>query len=678
MNRLAEETSPYLLQHADNPVDWLPWSDAALALARERDCPILLSIGYSACHWCHVMEHESFEDATTAQLMNELFVPVKVDREERPDLDALYMQAVVQMTGSGGWPMTVFLTPAGEPFYGGTYFPPEPRHGMPSFTQVLQGVANAWQTQRDQVADQARRLTSDLAAPHAREARDLPSDAALTDALVALRGSYDDRAGGFGGAPKFPPHAALGFLWRMHRRLGSGEALRMARGTLDAMAAGGIHDQIGGGFHRYAVDGVWLVPHFEKMLYDNALLASAYTTAFAATGDDAYAEVAAATLDYLLREMRLDHGGFASAQDADTDGHEGLTHTWTPEQVRAVLPAEAARFVEAMYGIEEAGNFEGATVLSRVRTPAEAAAHAGVDAVPLAPLRARLLAARNLRPQPARDDKALAAWNGMALAAFALAGRTLARADYVDAARACAAFLLGPLSRPDGGLWRTHREGRSHVPAFLDDYAQVAQGLYELHLATRESNYLAESVRLARLAVDIFGDPDGSGFFETARDAEALVARRKEIDDNPTPSGMATLASLLVRLARLAGDDALEDRAAGAVRLAGDAIARVPLAFGHLLGVLDDLTSPARTLAIVGAPDDDRTAALARATLARYDPHLAVAFAAGPDDPHLQGLDAVAGKPPVAGAPAAYICVGRTCLEPLIDPAGLAEALNRA
>ena len=390
-------------------------------------------------------------------------------------------------------------------------------------------------------------------------------------------------------------------------------------------------------------------------------------------------EVAAATLDYLLREMRLDHGGFASAQDADTDGHEGLTHTWTPEQVRAVLPAEAARFVEAMYGIEEAGNFEGATVLSRVRSPAEAAAHAGVDAVPLAPLRARLLAARNLRPQPARDDKALAAWNGMALAAFALAGRT-PRASPTTSMRhaTCAAFLLGPLSRPDGGLWRTHREGRSHVPAFLDDYAQVAQ---------RAVRIAPGDTRVERTSTSRDGSrgwpstasaiPTGA-FLDTASDAKrsSPAARRSTTTrrhraprrSRPCSCGWHAMRGRAARRAR---------RGSGAPRTA-IAIARAPLAFGHPLGVLDDLTSPARTLAIVGAPDDDRTAALARATLARYDPHLAVAFAAGPDDPHLQGLDAVAGKPPVAGAPAAYICVGQTCLEPLIDPAGLAEALNRA
>ena len=427
VNRLASETSPYLLQHAGNPVDWYPWGEEALTRARELDLPILLSIGYSACHWCHVMEHESFEDQATADLMNRLFVPIKVDREERPDLDAIYMQAVLALTGHGGWPMTVFLTPAGEPFYGGTYYPPEPRGGMPSFRNVLEGISEAYRERRGDVQGQAAQLAAALQQrPRPAGADDGPSAGMLTDALLSLRGQFDERRGGFGGAPKFPPSCALWFLLRMYAELDSEEALRMAEVTLDRMAAGGIHDQLAGGFHRYAVDAIWLVPHFEKMLYDNALLARAYLQAYEATGAERHAEVAASTLDYLVRELRLPHGGYASATDADTDGVEGSTFVWTPRDVRALLGDDAA-LVEALYGITEEGNFEGATVLSQVITLDEASERSGVPAERLPALRARMLEARLLRPQPGLDDKALASWNGMALAALAEGARVLER-----------------------------------------------------------------------------------------------------------------------------------------------------------------------------------------------------------------------------------------------------------
>jgi uncharacterized protein len=654
MNHLAGETSPYLLQHAENPVDWYPWGDEALERARDLGRPILLSIGYSACHWCHVMAHESFEDPAVAAIVNENFIPVKVDREERPDLDALYMQAVVSLTGHGGWPMTVFLTPEGAPFYGGTYYPPEPRAGMPSFRQVLDGVGEAWADQGDAVAAQAARLVERLRDGAAfPPSADVPSAATLTDALVVLRGQFDPRHGGFGGAPKFPPHAVLAFLLRMHRSLGSAEALRMADVTLDRMAAGGIYDQLGGGFHRYAVDGIWLVPHFEKMLYDNALLASAYTRAWAATGSERHRQVAESTLDYLLRDLRLDHGGFASAQDADTDGHEGLTYVWTPEEMRAVLGPESA-LAEAVYGVTPEGNFEGSTVLSRVLDPEEAGRRTGVDPAGLEGQRAALLVARDRRPQPARDEKALASWNGMALAALAEAGRRFGRPDYVDAARACAEFLLGPLSAPDGGLLRTHREGRSAIDGFLDDYAQVAAGLIELHLATREPRWLDEARRLARLAVARFSDPEHGGFFDTPAEGEALVARPKGLDDTPTPSGNATLAGVLVSLGRLDEDDHLLEEGAAVTRLVGDVLSRAPQAFGRALGVLSSLHAEPRTLVVVGGDE-----ALAAVALEGYDPDLAVRFT--PDDER---------------GPGAHLCAGHTCLPPITDAAALRAAIS--
>ena len=464
MNRLAAETSPYLLQHADNPVDWYPWGPEALERARSEDRPILLSVGYSACHWCHVMAHESFESTATAAVMNEHFVNVKVDREERPDVDALYMDATVSMTGQGGWPMTVFLTPAGEPFYAGTYFPPEPRHGMPSFTQLLLAVAEAWRAQRDDIVVQARRLVEAVG----HSARIEPSSEPLTVTLLdeAERGiarTFDRANGGFGRAPKFPPASTLEFLLRRN----SPEALEMVTKTLDAMAEGGMYDLVGGGFHRYSVDDRWLVPHFEKMLYDNALLAPAYLHAWVVTGESRYRVVVEETLDYVVRELRLPDGGLASAQDADTNGVEGLTFTWTEEEgvpAELLLPFEHGRSV------------------IRGALPEE--------------LRARLHAERDLRPQPGLDDKVLASWNGLALAALAEAARRFERADWLDAARGVGEFLLGPLSRDDGRLSRSWREGKVSGEGFLDDYANAAHGLIELHVATGEVRWLLEAHRL--------------------------------------------------------------------------------------------------------------------------------------------------------------------------------------
>ncbi|MEO9174028.1 MAG: thioredoxin domain-containing protein [Gaiellales bacterium] len=663
MNRLAHETSPYLLQHAANPVDWYPWGEEALARARELDLPILLSIGYSACHWCHVMERESFEDAGTAALMNRLYVPIKVDREERPDLDAIYMQAVLALTGQGGWPMTMFLTPEGEPFYGGTYFPPEPRGGMPSFSRVLTQVAEAYRERRGDVQGQAAQLTEALRQrPAPRGSGRELAGGFLTDALLALRGQFDERRGGFGGAPKFPPSCALWFLLRMRRATGSAEALAMAETTLDRMAAGGIHDQLGGGFHRYAIDAIWLVPHFEQMLYDNALLARAYLDAFETTGAARHAEVAAATLDYLVRELRLPHGGYASATDADTDGVEGSTFVWTPAQVRELLGEDAA-LIEALYDITEQGNFDGATVLSRVLEVAEASERSGIPAERLPELLRRMLEARALRPQPGLDDKALAAWNGMALAALAEGARVLDRADLLSAAIDCAGFLLGPLSRPDGTLWRTHRDGRSSIPGFLDDHAQVAEGLWQLHRATLDPRWLFEARRLALVADERFADPDGPGWCDTATDGEELVARPRTLDDAPTPSGASTLALLLVRIARLDDDHALEQRVRAFVSAAGDLPARAPQAFGNVLCVASSLLAGAETVAIAGLGDDEAARALGRAAV----------DAAGPET--VVWLDPAR---PAPDGPAAYVCHGTTCLPPVTDSASLRNLLTDA
>jgi len=622
VNRLQHETSPYLLQHAGNPVDWYPWGDEALARARDEDRPILLSIGYAACHWCHVMEHESFEDKATAALMNEHFVNVKVDREERPDLDAVYMEAVVAISGQGGWPMTVFLTPGGEPFYGGTYFPPEERHGLPGFRQVLTAIGDAWRERRDDVTRSAGQLVE--AVRHSGSLR--PSNEPLSEALLGaavrgLRQSFEPVYGGWGRAPKFPNAPALEFLLRR------GETEMVVK-TLDEMARGGMYDLLGGGFHRYSVDERWLVPHFEKMLYDNALLAPAYLHAWLVTGDDRYREICQVTVCYLLRELGLPEGGFASAQDADTNGIEGLTFTWTPEEG---APAELLEPFE-----------HGRFVLRGELDPE---------------LRRRLFVQRELRPKPLRDDKAIASWNGLALAALAEAGRRLERPDWIAVARRLGEFLLGPLSSADGGLQRSYRNGRTSGDGYLDDYANVAHGLLELHVATGELRWLEEANRLARLAVDRFGDDEHGGFYLAP--GEELVARTKPLDDHPLPSGNSMLAHVLLRLARIYGDDELERRAVGVLRLVRPALERAPAAFGWALCALDLWLSPPRELAIVGPVDSP----VARAALAPWQPNTVVAIGPGAGVPLLDG------KALVGGAPAVYVCERFSCQAPVIDPA---------
>ncbi len=632
MNRLGNETSPYLLQHADNPVDWYPWGEEAFAKAREEDKPVLLSVGYAACHWCHVMAHESFEDDDTAALMNERFVNVKVDREERPDVDSLYMDAVVALTGHGGWPMTVFITPDGSPFLGGTYYPPEPRHGLPSFSQVLVAVSDAYRDKRDDVAKQAGAVVDAIR----RSSQLAPSADPLTESLLGeaargLRGQFDQEWGGWGGAPKFPQASTLEFLLRMHLR-GDEDALPMVTSTLDAMAAGGMYDLVGGGFHRYSVDQAWLVPHFEKMLYDNALLAGTYLHAWVVNGEERYRSVVEETLDYVIRELRLPEGGFASAQDADTEGVEGLTFTWIPEEgVREELlhPFEDGRFIIRGELADEE--------------------------------RSRLFELREQRPKPARDDKAIAAWNGLVLAALAEAGRRLERADYLDAARELGEFLLGPLSTSERRLHRTFRAGQAKGTGYLEDYADVANGLLELHVATGELRWLEEANRLARLAVALHGDEERGGFFLSPADGEELVARKKDLEDHPTPSGNAMLAFVLLKLARIYGDDELEHRAVGVFRLVHEMIPRAPAAFGHVLTALDLHFSAPREIAIVGPADSP----VARAALEPFEPNTVVAV--GPTEK----IPLLVGKSLVEGRPAVYICERFACQAPVTDPADL-------
>jgi uncharacterized protein YyaL (SSP411 family) len=651
-NRLASESSPYLLQHAENPVDWYPWGEDALARAREEGKPIFLSVGYAACHWCHVMAHESFEDPDTAALVNERFVPVKVDREERPDVDGLYMDAVVALTGQGGWPLSVFLTPDGRPFWGGTYFPPVERHGLPSFRQVLEAISEAWAERGPDLERQANVLTEAIRDAARRPPSGEPlTTGLLTGAVSGLAEAFDAEWGGFGRAPKFPAPSSLEFLLRMAHGHGDERALAMARTTLDAMAAGGMYDLVGGGFHRYSVDEVWLVPHFEKMLYDNALLASAYLHAWSVTGEERYRRVVEETLDYVLRELRLPEGGFASAQDADTEGVEGLTYTWTPDEVAAVLGEPHEDWLLP---------FEGGRFVLRGSIP---------DGD-----RAALLAARGLRPQPDRDDKALAAWNGLALSALAEAGLRLGRDDYLEAAQAVAAFLLGPLSDERGRLRRSFRAGTARIDGYLDDYAAVAAGLLDLYEATAELRWLEEARRLALLAVELFEDPDHGGFFLDPADGDGLVARRKELDDNPVPSGNALIAGVLLRLARLWGDDELERRAVGVFRLAHPLLVRAPSAVGQLLAALDFHFALPREVAVVGPPGDPATVELRRAVLGDWDPNRVVAFSTGASDPAAEAVPLLAGKDTVDGRPAVYVCERFACRAPVTSVAEVQAA----
>ncbi|MFN2470387.1 MAG: thioredoxin domain-containing protein [Gaiellaceae bacterium] len=655
MNRLRTETSPYLLQHADNPVDWYAWSDEAFERAREEDKPVLLSIGYSACHWCHVMAYESFEDDETAALMNELFVNVKVDREERPDVDSLYMDAVVALTGHGGWPMTVFLTPDGEPFYGGTYYPPEPRHGMPAFREVLTAVAEAYRDRRGAVAQSARQLVDTVR--RAGEVR--PSTEPLTETLLrevvrGLRAGFDPRWGGWGRAPKFPPASTVELLLRAHARWGDEEALAQAERTLDGMALGGMWDLVGGGFHRYSVDERWLVPHFEKMLYDNALLASVYLHGWAATREERYREVAERTLDYAVRELALAEGGFASAQDADTEGVEGLTFTWTAEELVDALGEERLDLLQP---------FEHGRSILR--------GELGVEE------RRRLLAVREERSQPGRDDKVIASWNGLMLAALAEGGLRLARDDLLEAARALAEFALGPLSSENGRLHRTWRSGQAKHAGVLSDYADVANGLLELHAADGDLRWLEEARRLALLAVELFADDERGGFWLTARDGEQLVARKKELDDHPTPSGNSMLAFVLLRLARIYGEPELERLAADVLRIVRNGLGRAPSAFGHALCALDLYLSPPRELAIVGSRKAGAVRELARAALEPFQPTTVVAWSGGAADERAQQVPLLAGKDAVAGRPAVYVCESFACRAPITDPSALAASTTR-
>jgi uncharacterized protein YyaL (SSP411 family) len=662
---LIDATSPYLLQHAYNPVDWHEWGPEALERARSEDKPILLSIGYAACHWCHVMERESFEDEQTARLMNERFVCVKVDREERPDLDAIYMDAVQAMTGSGGWPTTVFLSPDGRPFFAGTYFPPEDRHGLPGFSRVLDAVSQAWREQREQVLTQGKRVVDAIARTSSLpESREPLTDDVLRAAHSQLSKAFDPRWGGFGSAPKFPQPMTVEFLLRCHLH-GYPDSLDMARLTLDRMAAGGIRDHVGGGFHRYSVDDRWHIPHFEKMLYDNAQLARLYLHGWQVTGDGAYRAVAVATLDYLLGEMRHPDGGFYSSQDADSDGVEGKFYAWGWDELVELAGEDVARFL----GAAPEGNWEeGGNVLW---IPEQASPPEGLEEA-----RRRLFDTREQRVRPATDDKVLASWNGLAIQTLAEAGRALDESRYVEAASAAAGFVLTDLRREDGRLLRSWRDGRAGGPGYADDYAMMAAACLSLYEATFDLRWMAEARGLADDLIRLFHDSERGGFFQTGADAEALVLRPKDLFDNAVPSGNSVAAEVLLRLSHLTGEEEYERAGVSALRVARTFIDRAPAMFGHALGAVDLYVSPSKEVAVIGDLESEDAKRLIRELWSRYLPN-AVFAAARPGDGEAAGLvPLLAGREPLDGKAAAYVCERFTCKLPVTDPQGLAAQLE--
>ncbi len=677
-NRLAQTTSPYLLQHQDNPVDWHPWGPEALELAAAQDRPIFLSIGYAACHWCHVMAHESFESPATAAVMNELFVNIKVDREERPDLDSIYMNAVVALTGHGGWPMSVFLTPSGVPFYGGTYYPPRPAHGLPSFEQVLRGVADAWNNRREEVLSGGQEILRHI---QQGELLGLPAGgqplerATLRQAAEALWRGFDARSHGWGGAPKFPQAMTLEFLMRYHVLSGESMPLDMAVKTARSMARGGIYDQLGGGFHRYATDAIWLVPHFEKMLYDNAQLARVYLHLWQLTGDAEFKWIVEELLDYVLREMTDPLGGFYSTQDADSEGYEGKFFVWTEDEIDDALSGESAMFKEA-FGVTSGGNFDGSSILFvAVPIPALAQSHNLTEeevARRLAAARAVLFAVREQRVHPGRDDKVLAAWNGLMLAAFAEAARVLSRDDYRGAATANADFILSTLRAPDGGLLRTWRQGQARLSGFLEDYANVAEGLLALYETTFDAQYFVAARELIDHVLTHFADPKG-GFFDTSDQHELLITRPKDIQDNATPSGSAMAVTALLKLAALTGETRYSDAAAAQLRALQPILGQHPTGFGQWLSAAAFALGEPREIALVADP-----AAAEDFLDVIFRPFRPFQVVALKNPGAVSPVPLLAGREQIQGLPTASVCFNFTCRLPVTDPQALAAQLVEA
>ena len=669
-NRLAEETSPYLLQHAHNPVDWYPWGEEATSLAHAQDKPILLSIGYSACHWCHVMERESFEDSTVAAVMNDLFVNVKVDREERPDIDQIYMKAVQAMTGGGGWPLTAFLTPEGTPFYGGTYFPPVPHQGIPSFTQVLHAAADAYKTRPDDVRGAGEKL---LAAIKRASAATRATDGSLSDALIVayrtLSNQYDSVHGGFGRAPKFPQPVTLELLLRHHLREGDEAGLEMVVFTLRRMAAGGMRDHLAGGFHRYSVDDRWLVPHFEKMLYDNGLLARAYVDAYRVTGLEDLRAVAEQTLEYLTNDMQAPGGGFYAARDADSEGEEGIFYVWTLQELESALGSDEARLFARVYDVSDGGNFEGRNIL---HLPHELSSISRAEGITQAQLeetlecqRRILLDKRARREPPFRDEKILVSWNSMAIRAFAEAGPTLNRWGFVDTASKAALWIWAEL-RPGGQLLRVLTDGIAKIPAFLEDYAALGNALLSVHSATLELRWLHAVRALCDEMIERFWSEDDNAFYDTPRDGEKLIFRPRDPLDNATPSGASLAAELLLRAGHVFDNHRYSELALSSFERDGDAIMRFGPGFGRMLSVVDRSLAPPLEVAIIGEPSDPRTRSLIQA--AHSIPARNLTIVGGPPGEELADIPLLRGRGTSGEKPTAYVCREYVCDLPVTDP----------
>jgi uncharacterized protein YyaL (SSP411 family) len=682
-NRLSGETSPYLLQHASNPVEWYPWGEEAIQRARAEDKPIFLSIGYSACHWCHVMEHESFENPEIAALMNEHFINIKVDREERPDLDQIYMTAVQAMTGHGGWPMSMFLTPDLKPFYGGTYFPPTDARGMAGFPRVLLSVHRAWQGRRDEIRNSAAEMTEQLRAYGALPKGSDQLDVGMLDkaARVILR-NFDPKDGGFGGAPKFPHPMDIKVLLRHHARTGDDYALHAVRHTLDKMARGGIYDHLGGGFARYSTDERWLVPHFEKMLYDNALLASAYLEAYQATRDVEFGRVASETMDYVLGRMTDSEGAFYSTEDADSEGEEGKYYVWTLAEVTEVLGADRAKAFAYVYDVTESGNWEHKNILNLPKTIAQAAKMLGRDEedlrTELAADRARLLAVRDRRVPPGKDTKVLVSWNGLMIAALAEGGRILKDVRYLDAAGRAAGFILDRMRRDDGRLLHTYKDGRARLDAYLDDYADFIDGLTRLYEATGEPRWIESALELTQVMVDEFIDRTDGGFFYTGHHHEALIARQKDFTDNATPSGNGMAATALVRLGALTGRNDLTDAGRSALESVQVLLERQPAAVGQSLIALDFLLAPIKEFAVIAGSDPAEYRAVLEAIASRFLPHKVVAPATDDQASILESkVPLLADRPPRDGRATTYICENFACQAPVLGVEGVEAALGQ-
>ena len=664
-NRLINETSPYLLQHAHNPVDWYPWGEEAFEAARAADKPILVSIGYSACHWCHVMEHESFEDEKIAALMNENFINIKVDMEERPDVDQIYMNFVQLTTGRGGWPMNVFLTPDKRPFFGGTYFPPASRYNMPSWPQILTSIADAYANRREELETSANEIVGELRRLTIAEmSTESLSTGLLDTAFTSYSRTFDAVNGGFGGAPKFPPAMSLEFLLRYHHRTGNDMALQMVRYTCEKMARGGIYDQIGGGFHRYSVDSIWLVPHFEKMLYDNAQLVRVYLHLYQVTGEESFKRTAEETLDYVLREMTDPSGGFYSSQDADSEGVEGKFFVWRPDEIKEILGDEHAAVLNAYFDVTVHGNFEETNILNIKRDLENVASELGLSEEQFRQIvdqgKQKLFEEREHRVKPHRDEKVLTAWNGLMLSAFADAAAILGEERYFEAARRNADFLLSEL-QSDGRILRTWKEGTAKLNGYIEDYANLADGLLRLFEVSGEINYFREARRLADHMIAEFWDDESGGFYFTSNDHEELIVRNKDYYDNATPSGNSVAADVFLKLARISGDDRYERFGVSVLKMAAGKIRQYPQGFGRALSALEFYLSEKKEIVIIGSKDDGIT----KRVFERYLPNAVIVIS---NEPSESDLPLLQNRGPVDGKPAAYVCENYVCARPVTTP----------